>query len=214
MATEAQILRLTQWLSPAFPIGAFAWSHGLEAALNEDQVTADTVEDWLRGVLTLGGGWADAVLLAAAYRAKPSEVSEVDAIARAMAPSAERLAETLEQGTAFARTVSDVWPGGRLPALCYPVALGHAGALHDLPLDLTATLYLQAFAAALTSAASRLVPLGQTHAQAILSRLTELCPEVAKSALSIPLDEISSQSFAADIAAMRHETQYSRLFRS
>lgn len=214
-ADQSAILRLGQWLSPAFPVGAFAWSHGLEAALATGTVTRATVEDWLEDVLTQGAARADATLLAHAFRAEsPEALAEINALSRALAPSAERLAETLQQGQAFAATVSAIWPDRALPALTYPVALGRAAALHDLPLPLTATLYLQAFAANLTSAATRLVPLGQTGAQGILARLTALCPQVAEAALADGLDDIASASLAADTASMRHETLYSRLFRS
>ena len=214
-ASPEALLRLTQWLSPAFPVGAFAWSHGLEAALAEGRVTRETVNDWLEGVLEHGAGRADAALLAAAYRAgTEAELEEVDALARALAPSAERLAETVEQGTAFAATVSALWPEHPLPAMAYPVALGRAARLHDLPLDLTATLYLQAFIGNLCAAATRAMPLGQTEGQAILARLTARCEAVAQAALADAPEEIASASFAADVDAMRHEALYSRIFRS
>ncbi|WP_261385207.1 urease accessory protein UreF [Vannielia litorea] len=212
-ATEA-VLRLAQWLSPGFPVGAFAWSHGLEAALVEGRVTRESVEDWLAGVLEDGAGRADAALLAAAHGAEGDALAEVDALARALAPSAERLAETVEQGTAFARTVTALWPEREVEAMAYPVAVGRAAGLHGLPLELTATMYLQAFIGNLVAVATRAVPLGQTEAQAILARLTERCEAVARAAIAGGLDRLGTASFAGDVAAMRHEALYSRVFRS
>lgn len=220
MATEpatgsGDMLLLSQWLSPAFPVGAFAWSHGLEAAVQDGVVTPDTLAAWLEDVLCRGAGRADAALIGAAAEARDAAaLAQVDALACALAPSAGRLAETLEQGRAFALTVSAVWPENEIPRLCYPVALGRAAALHGLSAELTATLYLQAFIANLTSAATRLVPLGQTGAQALVARLSGRCAPLARAALAEGLDGIASMSLAADIASMRHEQLYSRIFRS
>ncbi|WP_074257537.1 urease accessory protein UreF [Vannielia litorea] len=211
--TEA-VLRLAQWFSPGFPVGAFAWSHGLETALAEGRVDRGGVEAWLEGVLEDGAGRADAALLAAAHGAEGAALAGVDALARALAPSAERLAETVEQGTAFARTVSALWPDRAVEALAYPVAVGRAAALHGLALELTAVMYLQGFIGNLVAVATRAVPLGQTEAQAMLARLTARCEGVARQAIAGGIEGLGTASFAADVAAMRHETLYSRVFRS
>ncbi|MBS8225853.1 urease accessory protein UreF [Vannielia litorea] len=212
-ATE-DVLKLAQWFSPGFPVGAFAWSHGLEAALAEGRVVRGSVEAWLEGVLEDGAGRADAALLAAAYGSEGDALTEVDALARALAPSAERLAETVDQGTAFARTVSALWPDRAVSPMAYPVAVGRAAALHGLPLELTATMYVQAVIGNLVAVATRAVPLGQTEAQAMLARLTKRCEAVAQEAIAGGLDNLGTASFAADVAAMRHEGLYSRVFRS
>ncbi|MFY0635104.1 MAG: urease accessory protein UreF [Vannielia sp.] len=217
MSTErstAAVLRLAQWFSPGFPVGAFAWSHGLESALAEGRVARGSVEAWLEGILEQGAGRADAALLAAAHGADGAALAEVDALARALAPSAERLAETLEQGTAFAATVSALWPERAVEAAPYPVAVGRAAGLHGLPLELTAVMYLQALIGNLCAVATRAVPLGQTEAQAMLARLTHRCEAVAGEAIAGGLEGLGTASFAADVAAMRHEALYSRVFRS
>ncbi|QDC08848.1 urease accessory protein UreF [Oceanicola sp. D3] len=213
-AAAADVLRLAQWFSPGFPVGAFAWSHGLEAALAEGRVDRDGVESWLEGILTDGAGRADVALLAEAHGAEGAALGEVDALARAMAPSAERMAETVEQGTAFATTVSALWPDLPVEPAAYPVAVGRAAGLHGLPLELTAVMYLQAFIGNLVAVATRAVPLGQTEAQAILARLTGRCEAVAQAAIASGLEGMGTASFAADVAAMRHEALYSRVFRS
>jgi len=215
MSTDRQVLTLVQWLSPAFPVGAFGYSHGLEWAVEAGQVRdAAALGGWLSDVLAFGAGRSDAILLAAAFRAgDDAALAAIDAVARAFAPSAERLLETEAQGAAFVQTASAVW-GHDLPALTYPVALGRAAALQDLPLPLTARMYLQAFASNLIAAGIRLVPIGQTDGQRLLTRLTPLCESLAEEALGQGLDDLASCAFLADIASMKHETQYSRLFRS
>lgn len=212
--TTDPILTLTQWLSPAFPVGAFTYSHGLEHLVATGAVTnAETFSKWLTDTLTFSAGRNDVILLTAAYNADTADLQEIDDLARALAPSAERLLETDQQGAAFARTAAAIH-GLDLSALTYPVAVGRAARLQDLPLADTARLFLHAFAANLTSAATRLVPLGQTEAQAVLLQTAPLCQEIADKAITETIDDIASTTFASDIASMNHETQYSRLFRS
>ncbi|MBL3607815.1 urease accessory protein UreF [Rhodovulum sulfidophilum] len=214
MATDGQILRLAQWLSPAYPVGAFAYSHGLEAAVASGAVGDGTaLQDWLEDILRFGAGRSDTIFLKAAHEARLEDLPRIDALARAFQPSAERRTETTAQGAAFAQVTSAVWPGD-LPAFAYPVALGRAARLHDLPLGLTARMYLQAFVSNLVSAGIRLIPIGQTEGQRVLTALQPLCEEVAEVALTETLDDLAGTTFLADIASMTHETQYSRLFRT
>lgn len=211
----AALLTLAQWLSPSYPVGAFSYSHGLEWAVEcGDVCDALSFQDWLTDILAHGSGQSDAILLATAYGASDAEaLAEVDATARALAPSRERLMETTLQGTAFASLTSDIWPAP-LSELCYPVAIGAAARMLGLPLRETLAMYLHAVAGNLTSAAIRLVPLGQTEGQATLAAVASLCETLAETAQTQTLDDIGSCCFAADIASMKHETQYSRLFRS
>jgi len=211
--TTDPVLTLAQWLSPAFPVGAFTYSHGLEAAFQAGWVSdGASLSDWLRDLVAFGSGQADARFVAAAWHSNlPAE--EIDAIARAFAASAERLLEAEAQGRAFAQVVGAVW-GGDLAGLTYPVALGHAAAREGLPLDLTLRMFLQAFLSNLVSAAQRLGPVGQTEAQAIIRDLAPLCAQTAEAAMDGDLSQVNSAAFLSDIAAMRHETQYSRIFRS
>lgn len=215
MLTDRALLTLTQWLSPAYPIGAFAYSHGLEWAVEARDVTdAETFRQWLLGVLSHGAGRDDALLLSAAHAAgDDAALIEIDGLARAICPSRERLMETVLQGEAFARTTGDIWPAP-LPELTYPVAVGAAARMLGLPLRQTLILYLHAFAANLTAAAIRLVPLGQTEGHSVLAEAGPLCAEIAGCVDDQTLDDLGSISFLADIASMKHETQYTRLFRS
>lgn len=208
--TQAQIL--ATWFSPAYPIGSFSYSHGLEAAVEAGTVRdAATLHAWTRDIIAHGAGRSDAILLAHAHAAE--DATPVAALAEALAPSSERLLETMAQGTAFARTTSAAW-NIPVPPVAYPVAVGLAARALDLPVRATATLYVQAFAAAIISAGVRLIPLGQTEGQRLTAALQPLCATIADAAIDAPLDRIGGFAVAADLAAMQHETQYSRLYRS
>lgn len=215
MPIDTDILTLNQWFSPSYPIGAFSYSHGLEWAAASGAVTdAASLKMWIEGVLQYGAAESDGLFLAASYWAASSkEVSEIDALARAFAASAERLLETTAQGAAFCKATSDVW-GADLPELTYPVAVGRAARLEDLPLDLTAQMYLHSFASNIVMAATRLAPVGQTEAQALIHELAPLCAEIAEQTETGDLEALSGTAFLADIQAMQHETQHSRIFRT
>ncbi|MEM8571873.1 MAG: urease accessory UreF family protein [Pseudomonadota bacterium] len=203
---------LTAWLSPAYPIGAYSYSHGLEWAIEAGWVgDGPQLKTWTSQILEFGAGRSDAILLTHAHAAEdPSELAE---LAEALAPSRERHLETMAQGTAFARTTAAVW-GIDLPPMAYPVALGHAARKLSLPRAPLVTLFLQAFAANIISAGVRLVPLGQTEGQRITADLLPLSARIAEEVQSQSLDEIGGIAVHADIASMLHETQYSRLYRS
>lgn len=212
MRTDRETLILAQWLSPAYPLGSFSWSHGLEAAVACGWVRDDeTLAAWIGDILEDGAGRSDAMLIRIAYAS--DDVTDVDAVARAFAPSKERLAETLRQGEAFSRTTSKVWEVD-LPDLTLPVAVGRAARLLDIDIERVVPFYLQAFASNLVSAAQRLMPLGQNAAQAILAGMQETCLEVSEATRGAGLYDLHSNAFLADIAAMRHETQDVRLFQS
>ena len=214
MATATDILTLTQWFSPAYPVGAFAYSHGLEWAIDAgDVATTAEARAWIEEVLRHGAGWNDSLFLAAAYRADAEGLDDIDAAARAFASSSERLKETQLQGEAFCDVTAKVWATD-LTGLTYPVAVGRAARLESLPLDLTTQFYLMAFVSNLAAVAMRLVPLGQTDGQKLIRDLTPLCTQIAEEASIASLDDLTSTSFLGDIAAMKHETQYSRIFRT
>ncbi len=209
------LLILAQWLSPSFPVGAFAYSHGLEHAVCAGRVrNSEELRLWLSGVLRHGSGWSDVVFLATAYSANDeADLGLVDEMARAFQSSAERSRESERMGAAFARTVRDVWELD-IPDLMYPVAVGRAARLKSVGLQETNSLYLHSFAANMVSAAVRLVPLGQTEGQAVLAALGPICTTLAEQAEMATLDDLSNVAIMSDISAMRHETQEPRLFQS
>ena len=210
MLTPAH-LTLTQWLSPAFPTGAFAYSHGLEREIATGVVTdAASLAAWLENILRYGAGWQDAVLLS---HALDGGCDAADDLARALAPCAERLQEGLEQGAAFARTVNGL-TGRALPPRMLPVAVGEAAAPLDLPKADVIALYLQGFAGNLVTIGIRHVPLGQTEGQAVLSGLAPLIHDLAHRAANASLDTLGTCALAGDLAALQHEGMDVRIFRT
>lgn len=205
------LLPLVQWLSPAFPTGAFAYSHGLETVIAQGVVRdSSSLRAWLEGVLEHGAGWQDAVLLARVLAGE--DPARLDDLARALAPSAERLEETLAQGAALARTLSGM--GHPLPPRPLPVVLGQAARPLGLPPETVISLYLQSFAGNLCTIGVRHIPLGQTEGQALLATLAPLITALADRAARATLEDLGAATLAADLAAMTHETQSVRIFRT
>jgi urease accessory protein len=225
-AAAADLSRLMLWLSPAFPVGGYSYSHGLEWVVEGDRIRdAAALEGWIADVLVHGAGCSDLIFFAEAWRALAAadtpRLRHVAQLAAAFAVSAERRLETLGQGTAFLAAVGTVWPHPALLAafqagaeIAYPVAVGASTAAHGLPLAASAHAFLQAFAANLVSAGVRLVPLGQTDGLRVQARLEPLLPRLVATALAARLEDVGGAAILVDIASMRHETQYTRLFRS
>jgi urease accessory protein len=221
------LYRLMAWLSPAYPVGAFSYSSGIEWAVEAGDIAdAATLLDWLGAMLRDGSAFCDAVFFAQAHRAAAAADGEILAVvaelAAAFAPSKERHLETTAQGNAFVEATRAAWPCEALDRLkrvwagaaAYPVAVAVAAAGHGIALEPALAAYLQAVAANLVSAGVRLIPLGQTDGQRVQAALESVVAETAKRALLTRLDDIGSAAFRADLATARHETQYTRLFRS
>ncbi len=225
--TSAALYRLMAWLSPAYPVGAFSYSSGLEWAIEAGDIKdAESLRRWLAVVIGEGGAFCDAVFLVHAHRAIAGDnkkaLREVAELAAAFAPSKERHLETTAQGRAFVEATRAAWPCGALDRLAetwdgpvaYPIAVGVAAAGHGIPLDAALNAYLHAITANLISAGVRLIPLGQTEGQRLLAALEPVASATAQCALATPLDDVGGAAFRADIASMKHETQYTRLFRT
>jgi urease accessory protein len=211
--SEAALLTIVQWLSPAFPVGSFAYSHGLEWAISAGEISdAPALEGWIATILTEGAGRSDAILLCHALN-PATDLAELSALAEALAASRERLAETCEQGRALLTTTNALL-GQDLPPMPYPVALGAAARGLGLPPRQVAGLYLQAFASALVQVGVRFVPLGQTQGQRVLSALHPVITALAAEAATSPLAALGSGGLRADLAAMRHETLDVRIYRT
>ncbi len=232
---NASLLLLLNWMSPTFPIGSFAYSHGLEQAIADGRVaTQNEVKEWIGDLLQSGSGWNDAVLFAQCWHGNPNE------LALAFAGSAERYAETTQLGRNF-NIAARVWmegphrPSGCSPnvlgehpeggrgafraggddnPMTYPVAAGLACKHMTIPQDQALAAFLQGFSAALVSVAVRLVPLGQTAGLRVLRDLAVLISATAARALASSLDDLGSCCIASDIAAMKHETLEPRIFRT
>lgn len=229
MGMEGDALyRLMTWLSPAYPVGAFCHSSGLEWAVEAQWVTdRQSAQDWVETWLAHGSGWNDAVLFVHAYRAAAARSREkldaVLALAAVAHPSAERRLEQLSQGAAFRRVALDsaAAPDFFFPGDCeiaYPAVVAVMAAGHGVELCSALTAFLHAAAGALISAAQRLVPLGQTDAHRIIERLRPSVLQIAARATTLddtdPFDALGGASLLADLASILHETQYTRLFRT
>lgn len=207
------LLSLVQWLSPAFPTGAYAYSHGLEQAIAMGEVaTADSFAAWLAAILEHGTGWNDAVILACALR-DGADLAALAQTARALAGSAERLRETTEQGAAFGAARAQMGAGAS-PAEPLPVAVGRAARALGLPAQTVIALYLHAFTSNLTSAAVRFVPLGQAAGQRVLGAQHGRIGVLASRAVGSGLDDLGSGAFRAEFLAMAHETLDVRIFKT
>jgi urease accessory protein len=240
-------LELAVWLSPAFPVGSFAYSHGLEWAAGNGRITdRASAARWILDLIEHGGARNDAILLAAAWRATCAgdwrALNEANELAIALAGTRERRLETTAQGNAFKTTVLAAWPTERLRGafvnlgrlafgspqaspspsrsgekpgdIAYPVAVGVAAAAHTIPLNPTVSTFLTAIVGNLVSALVRLSVIGQTDGQRIIASLIPAIERLAAEAAESTLDDVGSAAFMSDIAAMAHEIQDTRLFRT
>lgn len=220
MTANADLQRLLTWLSPAFPVGAFAWSAGLETAIVRGTVhDRQTTQRWITGNLEHGSMRTDAILLSHAHRscADKDALSELADLALALTPARERHDETTITGASFA-SAAKAWPTAvldNLPYSCpYPIAVGVLAAGHDISLSDTLLAWLTANVHGQVSVAVRLVPIGQSDGLAIMAELESTVAAVAAQCRDAELDDIGSVAYATDIAQMAHETLTTRLFRS
>lgn len=227
-AAPDPIYRLLAWLSPSYPIGAFSYSHGIETAVEEGFVKdRPTLVTWLESVLSRGTGAVDGALFAMAWRAAANQDWQAfDAVAERAAAwrgTSEMALESRQQGGSFLSMTRVAWPHPALDAthqrlagdISLPVAVALAAATHDIALERALEAYLHAFVANLISAAVRSVPLGQSDGQIALASLEGTVRKAATSALAVSsLDEVGACTPLLDWCSIRHETQYTRLFRS
>lgn len=225
--SPAALYRLMAWLSPSFPVGAFSYSSGIEWAVETADIRdATTLTDWLSLMMSDGAGYCDAILFAQTHRAvSANDMNALRAaaeLAAAFSPSKERHLETTAQGRAFREAIRGAWPCQAIDmldaawdgALAYPVAVGATCAGHEIALDIALPAFLHAIAANWISAGVRLIPLGQTDGQRVLAAMEPVITATVTRALGASLDDIGGAALRADLASMRHETQYTRLFRS
>jgi urease accessory protein len=224
---EEALYRLMTWLSPAYPVGAFAYSSGIEWAVEAGDIAdAQSLQHWLETTLRAGAGMNDGIFFAHAHRAvtqgDEAALVALAELAAAFVPTRERQQETATLGRAFMEVTQAAWPCAALARLqelwagplAYPIAVGTACAGHALPLAPALHAFLTAVCANWTSAAVRLIPLGHTDGQRVIRALEPAVAATAQRAMSAQLDDLGSATFRADLASMRHETQYTRLFRS
>jgi urease accessory protein len=226
--TEAALYRLMTWLSPAYPVGGFSYSHGLEYAVEEKLVCdRNTLVDWLTTAIEVGAGRIGGALLAEAWRAAADadarRLEEVAALAGAWRSTSETALESEAQGAAFLSITRAAWPHPLLDLLiperrggpiALSVAVGATCACHGIELASTLTAYLHSIASNLVSAGVRLIPLGQSDGQLAIAALEPVIECSARACNELSLDEVGSAAPMLDWCSMRHELQYTRLFRS
>lgn len=212
------ILKISAWLSPAFPTGGFSYSQGLEWRIHEGVMQDGAeLEAWIAGLLAHGSLHSDAVLFAASWHAArdAGELGVIAELAAALSPTRERQLETLQQGDAFLEALAAWPPVPECPKPCaYPVAAGAAFGLHGVALEAALTGFLNAAVTTLISVAVRLVPLGQKQGLETLAALQPRVVALVGKAAESTLEDLGGMGLASDIASMRHETQISRVFRS
>ena len=230
MLSDRGLYQLLAWNSPAYPTGAFSYSHGLEWAVEEGTVkNVDQLVDFVEAVLNRGGGWIDAVLFAHAWRAAnaaaEASLDEIAELGTAFRGTAETALESHQQGAAFLQITRQAWPHPAIEsfarrqaalgrAVAHAVVVGLTCAVHGVALQPALSAYLQAVGANLVSAGVRLVPLGQTHGQLAVARLLPVIENVAQRALATDLDDLGTAAPGLERCSALHETQYTRLFRS
>jgi urease accessory protein len=214
MATDdTSLLLLLNWMSPTFPIGSFAYSHGLEQAIADGRIaSAGALENWIADLLQHGSGWNDAVIFAQCWN---NALPDLNDLALALAGSAERYLETTHLGRNFS-SAATIWTGIERQdgAIAYPVGAGQACKVMGVDRGHALVAYLQGFSASLVSVAVRLVPLGQTNGLVVLRNLAPLISRTAERAAAASLDDLGTSCIAAEIAAMQHETLQPRIFRT
>lgn len=218
--TQRGLLRLMAWLSPAFPVGGFAYSGGLESAVVERHVRdADSLRSWLCLLMEQGGLRNDAILFLDAHRRQTEgdDLAELIELAAALAGSAERHAEITRQGEAFVNAAAG-WPHPVLGQLsgpvAYSVAVGAIAAAHGVAAGDALAAFLHAQVSQLISVAIRLGVIGQSHGVLLTATFEEQILSAVPGLERLGLDDLGSAAIAAETLSMRHETQYSRLFQS
>lgn len=224
---QEALYRLMTWLSPAYPIGAFSYSAGIEWAVEAGDIkSTEALRNWIEAMLTVGVGMSDGIFFSQTHRAiacgDDASLAEAAELAAAFAPTRERHGETMALGRAFLEVTAAAWPCDALGRLrktwhgpfAYPIAVATACAGHSIPLAPALHGFLTMVVSNWVSAGMRLVPLGHTDGQRVLHALEPVIAASTRRALSARLEDLGTATFRADLASIRHETQHTRLFRS
>ena len=210
LSVQQSLLILQNWFSPAFPIGAFSYSAGLETAIAREDVTdCDSLADWLRVALLQGPAFNDAVLLCAAY-----DGEAVNDLCLALCAGAERHQETTELGAAFANLMRETQGLEIADGLGYPVAVGIAARNFGIAVEATVAAFLQSICMQQISVAVRTVPIGQMEGQRCLLALIPSLEAAIAKALATDTDAIGGFALGADLCALEHETASQRIYRT
>ena len=212
ITTDSKLLNVMQWLSPAFPIGGFAYSHGLEWAINKGHVgNREELQKWISDLLEYGSLKNDAILIKLVLQG--SDPKEINELAMALCPASERLSETQLQGGAFCKIMREVW-SLEIDDLTLPIALALAAKNESIDQNLVLPAYLHSFCSNLISVAMRLIPIGQTDGQKTLRELSPLISDSVRAVAKSDKDDLGSACFLSDVSAMQHEYLQPRVFKT
>ena len=212
MNTDLKLITVMQWMSPAFPIGAFTYSHGLEWAINKDHVSnGEKLQKWITDLLEYGSLRTDAIFISLILRGH--DAKKMNELSIALCPAGERLLETKLQGSAFAKVIEDVWQQD-IGDLSLPIAVALAAKKQSIKQNLILPAYVHAFCSNLISAAIRLIPIGQTEGQRIMLELYPTISDLVKTASESEIDDLNSACFFSDVSAMEHEYLQPRIFKT
>ena len=210
--TDSKLITVMQWLSPAFPIGGFAYSHGLEWAINKGHVgNREELQKWISDLLEYGSLKNDAILIKLVLQG--SDPREINELAMALCPASERLSETQLQGGAFCKIMREVW-SLEIDELTLPIALALAAKNESIDQNLVVPAYLHSFCSNLISVAMRLIPIGQTDGQKTLRELSPLISDSVRAVAKSDKDDLGSACFLSDVSAMQHEYLQPRVFKT
>ena len=210
--TDSKLITVMQWLSPAFPIGGFAYSHGLEWAIDKGYVSnREELKKWISDLLEYGSLKNDAILIKLVLQG--SDPKEINELAMALCPASERLSETQLQGGAFCKIMREVW-SLEIDELTLPIALALAAKNENIDQNLVLPAYLHSFCSNLISVAMRLIPIGQTDGQKTLRELSPLISDSVRAVAKSDKDDLGSACFLSDVSAMQHEYLQPRVFKT
>jgi urease accessory protein len=228
--SPSALLKLQSWMSPAFPIGSYAYSHGIEWAVEAGHIAdRESLVDWLESDLRYGSGRNEGIFFIETWRRTLrndlARLLEIAELAAAFRSTSEFVLESSQQAAACMATLRQVWPDSLLdrfaeslrelqvqPSLA--VVVGLRSARQCIPANLALPAFLQSYTANLVNAGVRLVPLGQTDGQVAIAELEQAVLAVTAEAQDCTIDDLGSAALMVDLASMAHERQYTRLFRS
>ena len=222
MTSMAQ-LQLMRLVSPSLPVGGFAYSQGLEYAIENGWVNnPQQLKSWISGCLEAGLACLDIPMLAALYQAcKAQDFAKFESLNLELIASRETLElelEDVQMGNALRTLLSQLDEAITAPlsqeSMSWTSMFALAGVHWQVALDELADGYLWTWLENQLAVAGKTLPLGQTACQKLLSELLPLLPPARESGLTLPFDQISGSLPALSLASALHETQYCRLFRS
>ena len=215
------------WFSPSYPVGSYAYSHGLEYAVEEGLVKdPDTLLNWVRDLLFFGTGYNDSIIINSIYDSVAGdncvEFDYISQIANAIKPTKEIALESYQVGVSFRNILMDVYSNSNLTfylnrlddCITYPSVVGVAGGIFEVEKNLLLHGYLHAFTSNILSAALRIMPIGQTEIQKIIFQMKGNVEEMTNKSLGLSLSDLGSSVFISEWASSKHQNQYTRLFRS